>query len=105
MDKTLMTVLGICLFTMIINLPFGYWRANVEKFSKAWFLAVHLPVPFVVAARLGFRVSFKFIPAFLFSYFLGQWLGARWNRAMAKRGVVPSSCLFVDIMRRHGQEQ
>jgi len=34
MDKALITILGVSLFTMVINLPFGYWRASVEKFSK-----------------------------------------------------------------------
>ena len=105
MVRTWLTVIGISLFTIVINLPFGYWRANVEKFSKAWFLAVHLPVPFVVAARLGFRVSLCFIPVFLFSYFLGQWLGAKWSKARARRGLSPSSCLFVDLMKRPGQDQ
>ncbi len=105
MDKRIATILGICLFTMIINLPFGYWRTNVEKFSKEWFLAVHLPVPFVIAARLGFRVSFRFIPVFILFYFLGQWLGAQWNSAMVRRGISPSSCLFVDLMKRGSGEQ
>ncbi len=105
MNKTWLTVIGISLFTTVINLPFGYWRANVAKFSKAWFLAVHLPVPFVVAARMGFRVSFRFIPIFLLSYFLGQWLGARWSRAMSRRGLSPSSCLFVDLMKKSSQNQ
>ncbi len=105
MDKTLAVVVGISLFTTLINLPFGYWRANVKKFSKAWFLAVHLPVPFVVAARLSFKASFKFIPIFLFSYFLGQWLGAQWYRVMAKKGISPSSCLFMDLVKRSDQAE
>ncbi len=99
MDKTLITVLGISLFTTIINLPFGYWRANVKKFSKGWFLAVHLPVPFVVAARLGFKISFRFIPVFVFAFFVGQWLGAQWSKARFRRGLSPSSCLFMDLLR------
>lgn len=104
MDKGLLTVIGISLFTMVINLPFGYWRAGVKKFSKEWFLAVHLPVPFVVAARLGFKVSFLFIPVFVFAFFLGQWLGAQWRKARLRRGFSPSTCLFMDLFRNRASD-
>lgn len=66
---------------LVINLPFGYWRAGVRKFSPAWFAAVHVPVPLAVglrfAAGLGFRWSL--LPLFVAAYFGGQLLGARWR--------------------------
>jgi hypothetical protein len=37
---------------VLLNLPFGYWRAGSARFSRAWFFAVHAPVPFVIAIRL-----------------------------------------------------
>ena len=42
---------------LLLNLPFGYWRAGVARFSRGWFLAVHVPVPFVIliANRYGHR--------------------------------------------------
>jgi hypothetical protein len=36
----------IALLTFGVNLPFGYWRANVKKFSLHWILAIHIPVVF-----------------------------------------------------------
>jgi len=64
---------------LLINLPFGYWRAGVRKFSVAWFLAVHLPVPFVAALRIltgqGWRWST--FPLLVAVYFAGQLAGAR----------------------------
>ncbi len=64
---------------LVVNLPFGWWRAGVRKFSLAWFVAVHAPVPLAVAMRwaagLGFRWSL--LPLFVAGYFAGQWLGAR----------------------------
>jgi len=38
----------IAFVVFLLNLPFGYWRQNVRKFSFQWFLAVHLPVRFVL---------------------------------------------------------
>lgn len=31
--------------TFLVNVPFGYWRAGVRKFSPAWFVAIHAAVP------------------------------------------------------------
>ena len=38
---------------LLINLPFGFWRAGVRKFSPAWFVAVHAPVPLAVGLRFS----------------------------------------------------
>lgn len=69
-----------------VNVPFGYWRARVQRFSRAWFLAVHLPVPLVVGLRLvsglGWRLSF--IPVFVGAFCLGQWLGGVAHRMLSK---------------------
>ena len=67
------------LYILILNIPFGYWRGNVKKFSLQWFLAVHLPIPFIIAARLLTEIGFE-LYTFLFSvtaYFIGQILGRR----------------------------
>jgi hypothetical protein len=64
---------------VLMNLPFGFWRAGVPRFSRDWFVAVHAPVPLAVGLRiamgLGWRL--KFLPVLVFSYFLGQFLGGR----------------------------
>lgn len=69
----------VALGILVVNVPFGYWRAGVRKFSPAWFAAVHAPVPIAVglrfAAGLGFRWSL--LPLFVAAYFAGQLLGAR----------------------------
>jgi hypothetical protein len=64
---------------MLLNLPFGFWRSNVPRFSPSWFLAVHLPVPFVIAIRfiahLGWHpVTF---PILVGAFFAGQFLGGK----------------------------
>ncbi|MGL6224541.1 MAG: hypothetical protein ACRC6L_13260 [Steroidobacteraceae bacterium] len=75
--------------TFVLNVPFGYWRAGVVKFSAQWFVAVHAVVPLVVymrhAAGLPFRWSL--LPLFVTAYFGGQYLGSRWR---LKRGSQPN---------------
>jgi hypothetical protein len=66
----------------LVNLPFGAWRAKVERFSFPWFLAIHLPVPLVVALRVfsgaGWRLAT--FPVFIGAFFTGQLLGGMMYR-------------------------
>ncbi len=43
-----MKLLAVAVVVFLINLPFGYWRSRVPTRSRQWFLAIHLPVPFVI---------------------------------------------------------
>ncbi len=72
--KTLLVVAGTVL---TFNLPFGYWRSNVKRFSKQWFLAVHIPVPFVIALRILSGMGWRLItfPVMVGAFFTGQLLG------------------------------
>jgi len=74
----------------IINLPFGYWREGVRKFSPAWFVAVHAAVPIVVVMRmsLGIKWSLAILPLMVAAYFGGQAAGARLRRARSGPAAV-----------------
>lgn len=76
------TIIGLALTTLIINIPFGYWREGVVKFSVKWFIAVHAAVPIVITLRILAGVEWQLLTiAFLvFSYFLGQFIGAKLRR-------------------------
>jgi hypothetical protein len=65
--------------TFALNLPFGYWRAGLRKFSPQWFVAVHAVVPLVIALRLalGLPVRWSMLPLFVAAYFSGQFAGSR----------------------------
>jgi hypothetical protein len=77
-----MTILFVTICVLLINIPFGYWRVGVRKFSPAWFLAVHAAVPLVVALRYaaGLRFRWATLPLFVVAYFAGQSVGARLRR-------------------------
>jgi hypothetical protein len=74
-----LSLLAVAAATLVLNLPFGFWRAGVPKYSPAWFLAVHAPVPLIVglrlAAGLGWRLST--FPVLVGAFFGGQFLGGR----------------------------
>ncbi|MFZ1291838.1 MAG: hypothetical protein WAR79_17200 [Melioribacteraceae bacterium] len=72
-----MIILLAAIIIFLLNLPFGYWRSKVKKFSWQWFLAIHLPVPFVVLIRIFSNIGFQFYtyPILIGSFFLGQFLG------------------------------
>jgi phosphatidylserine synthase len=63
----------------VSNVPFGYWRAGVRKFSPQWFVAVHAVVPMVIAMRFAFGLPFRWsmFPLFVAAYFGGQFAGSR----------------------------
>ena len=65
--------------TFLVNLPFGWWRAVLRKFSPAWFVAIHAPVPIVIGLRwaLGLPFRWAMLPLFVAAYFGGQFVGSR----------------------------
>jgi len=66
---------------VLLNLPFGFWRKGVKKFSAAWFLAVHIPVPLAVGIRslAGHGWNPSLLPVFITAFFVGQYLGGKFR--------------------------
>lgn len=85
-----MSVWLVALLVLLVNLPFGYWRASVPTRSRNWFLAIHLPVPIVVALRIVSDIGFAFwtYPVLIAAFALGQWIGGRIQTARGGREVM-----------------
>jgi hypothetical protein len=97
-----MNIILLTFFAFIINIPYGYWRANVRKFSFQFFLAIHIPVGLIILFRLmagtGFEIETLFftVPAF----FLGQFAGSKVYSLRKLREAFPlTSCLVMDLVR------
>lgn len=76
------------LLAIAMNLPFGAYRATVRKFSWQWFLAIHLPIPFVIVMRLSFGLGWWFVPLMVASAVTGQVLGSwLYNLRRARRAL------------------
>ncbi|MFC2116243.1 hypothetical protein ACFLTU_07190 [Bacteroidota bacterium] len=91
----------ISILVFILNVPFGYWRSNVKAFSLQWFLAIHIPVPFIVALRIFSGIGFSWYTfVFLVSaFFLGQKTGSFLTRKINRACHHVSSCLVMDLIR------
>ena len=90
----------ISTLVLIFNIPFGYWRANVKSFSVQWFLAIHIPVPFIIAIRFFSDIGFSW-DTYVFlvaAFFIGQKLGSVIHNQLQKLKDV-SSCLIMDLFR------
>jgi hypothetical protein len=67
------------MLVFLFNIPFGYWRGQVRKFSMQWLLAVHIPVPFVICCRIFLGLGWHLItfPILISAFFAGQLVGSK----------------------------
>ncbi len=70
-------VAGIALGTLLINLPFGYFRRKTKKYSLKWFLCIHLPIPLIFLARISANLNYRYIPLFVIAAVTGQIIGGK----------------------------
>ncbi|RJQ40617.1 MAG: hypothetical protein C4550_03175 [Nitrospiraceae bacterium] len=70
-------IIGIFSFTVMLNTPFGYLRGKAKRFSFKWFLYIHLPIPFVLLARILSNVDMMYIPLFVLAAVIGQIWGGK----------------------------
>ena len=99
----------------VLNIPFGSYRNLTRKFSVAWFLSIHLPIPaIIVMRRMLFNEaidigSLSLSPLFIIPFSIsaavyGQMLGKRFKwfgtfestdteEVIAKQTVEPESAL------------
>lgn len=77
MTNTILLVVLTTTFAFVLNLPFGYLRGKSRKFSPAWILYIHLPVPFVFVMRSWAELSYVVIPVLLAGAVAGQLIGGR----------------------------
>ncbi len=77
----------VLVITFLINLPFGYWRGGVKKFSWQWFVAIHFPVVLLYFTRswLGVERSWVTLPIMVVFFFLGQLVGKKIRQRQLKK--------------------
>ena len=73
----ILSLIGLIVLAVALNVPFGYLRQKCRKFSLAWYFYVHISIPLIVYLRLQWGFSWRFIPLTLISAFAGQFIGGR----------------------------
>jgi hypothetical protein len=78
---------AVAIAVLVVNLPFGFWRAGVKRFSLPWFLAVHAPVPLIVGLRVlsGLGWQYSTVPVLASMFLAGQFFGGRLRRWWERR--------------------
>ena len=62
---------------LLFNIPFGFWRGGVKKYSLKWFMFIHLPIPAIILLRIYSNIGFA-PDTYLFlvsAFFIGQKMG------------------------------
>jgi hypothetical protein len=72
-----MHLAALALGTLILNIPFGWWRSGTRKYGAAWFAMIHLPIPLVVLSRVWLGFGFGAAPLLVAASVAGQILGGR----------------------------
>jgi hypothetical protein len=70
-------LIGLILTATAINIPLGYVRQGVAKFSFAWYFYVHISIPLIIYLRIKSGYSWKFIPLTIAGAVIGQLIGGR----------------------------
>ena len=79
-------LLLVVLFAIVINLPLGYWREGLRKFSLLWLVAIHGSIPLVIAFRYAIGLTYSKMPItvtapiIIGSAVAGQIIGSRVRR-------------------------
>jgi hypothetical protein len=68
---------GLVIAAILINVPLGYIRQGVPKFSFAWYFYIHISIPFIIYLRIKSGYSWKFIPLTIAGAIIGQIIGGR----------------------------
>ncbi len=80
----ILSLIGLILLAIAVNVPLGYLRQDCRKFSFAWYFYVHISIPVIIYLRIKGGFSWRFIPLTLLGAFAGQFIGGVINRRRKK---------------------
>ncbi|KAJ4829422.1 hypothetical protein Tsubulata_006617 [Turnera subulata] len=102
-------VFVIALLGMALNVPLGIWREHTEKFSIAWFTAVHAAVPFIAMLRKSVLMPKTAMALTIGASVIGQLIGSRAERyrlkAVAEKDNMAAQTAFSAPCAGYGSTQ
>lgn len=72
-----MSVPELTFLAIAVNIPLGWLRSRVHRFSWQWFLWIHLSIPLIIICRVSSHISWRWIPLLIASTVTGQLIGGR----------------------------
>jgi hypothetical protein len=99
-----MNIVIATVIIIFINIPFGYWGADVKRFSAQWAMAIHIPVLFVIVLRFYTNIGFELYtyPILIAAFSLGQFFGSKIYIKRVAFDLEPvTSCLVMDVYRNY----
>ena len=75
-----MSISELMFLVFLLNLPFGYMRSKAVPFSARWLLAIHIPIPFIIAFRIFCGFGWKAVPLLVLDAAAGQLAGGKFRR-------------------------
>lgn len=79
-------ICGIAILAALVNIPLGYLRQPVPKFSFAWYFYIHISIPLIIYLRIKAGYSWKIIPFTIGAAIAGQIIGARIRKKRGESG-------------------
>ena len=98
-----MLLILVAIIVFLVNIPFGYWRANADTFSLQWILSIHLPISLINLLRIYSGIGFEFItyPIIIITFIHEQQTEAKFyfkRTTLSLETVI--SCLIMDTCRK-----
>ena len=85
-SKTVFTA-AVAVFALLANIPLGRIRAEQRRLSAAWFLCVHLSIPYIYALRKLADLNLWAVSIFVLAAVIGQLAGGRLARGRKRQGA------------------
>lgn len=73
--NALLILFGLVSTAVLINIPLGFLRQGVDKFTFAWYFYTHISIPFIIYLRIKAGYSWKLIPLTIAGAIVGQIIG------------------------------
>ncbi len=90
-------------FACLRQHPLGLLRESSARYSFRWFLFIHLSIPFIILARLGYGFGWRIVPFTIAFAVIGQILGSRLKRrgtpVSGKRPSLARAVAIGDLLR------
>ena len=80
-----MAVVYVSVASLGINLILGKFRARYKKMSLPWWLLIHASIPILIPLRIGSDTPSAYIPLFIATAIVGQFIGSRYLKACCGR--------------------